>query len=348
MWSEPQSRGRLNRPRLEWFVQSALQAETGEDIDIGRLYAGYRRCVDGAPLLYKASAQLSFLNRFADHYKELATGAGGSPIAVFGRRISNWDASPTHALALRIAASGLSESAQVEIFDSIESYLVRRAVCGLSRKNYNKVFAQQLKKMMVAGLEPQTFRESLAEATGDGSRWPRDEEFRQHWTTGRIYPGRLDAAKLRAIFHRLETVMRSEKTEESVPLALDSLDIDHILPQSWYTHWPLSDNSSASLEEFEAADQMRFVTSGLDPRMEEIVNRDSHVPRIGNLTMVHYGVNRSLQNYDFEAKRQAFFEHSHLQLNRALTNKNEWDETAIQERSEMLFEFAKAIWKGPV
>jgi hypothetical protein len=50
LWSEPQSRGRLNRPRLEWFVQTAVKAETGDEIDIGRLYAGYRRFVDGATI----------------------------------------------------------------------------------------------------------------------------------------------------------------------------------------------------------------------------------------------------------------------------------------------------------
>lgn len=46
LWSEQQKRGRLNRPRLEWFVQSAVQAQTGEEIDVGRLYAGYKRCVE--------------------------------------------------------------------------------------------------------------------------------------------------------------------------------------------------------------------------------------------------------------------------------------------------------------
>ena len=63
LWSEPQSRGRLNRPRLEWFVQTVLQAETAEEIDIGRLYAGYRRFVDDTPKLYSADAQLELLNK---------------------------------------------------------------------------------------------------------------------------------------------------------------------------------------------------------------------------------------------------------------------------------------------
>lgn len=345
LWSENQSRGRLNRPRLEWFVQSAVQAETSEEIDIGRLYVGYLKCVDGQPSLYSAAAQLSFLNRYAEHYKNLVMGTGSSPIAVFGRRIAVWDASPTHSLALKVAASNLDKDGQKEIFDCIESYLVRRAVCGLSRKNYNKVFSQQLKKWMNSNPDPKLFREFLAEATGDGSRWPRDEEFKQHWLNDSIYPGRLDAAKLRAIFHRLETVMRSEKTEESVVLSLDSLDIDHIMPQSWYAYWSLMDGTLVSNDEILSADNLRFSTIDLDERMLAIINRQSHVPQIGNLTMLHYGVNRSLQNRAFEAKQQSFFEHSHLQLNRELTKHSKWDEESIQQRSEVLFDFAREIWR---
>lgn len=348
LWSENQSRGRLNRPRLEWFVQSAIQAETGEEIDIGRLYVGYRRCVDGQAALSTASAQLSFLNCYADHYKDLVTGVGDSPIAVFGRRVAVWDASPTHPLSLKVAASGLDLVGQQEIFDCIESYLVRRAVCGLTRKNYNKVFAQQLKKLMIVDIDPKAFKSFLAEASGDGSRWPRDEEFLQSWLNASIYPGRLDAAKLRAIFHRLETAMRSEKTEESVPLSLDSLDIDHIMPQSWRAYWPLSDGTAVSSDEFLSADVLRFAPTELDDRMTAIVNRANHIPRIGNLTMVHYGVNRSSQNHGFESKRQAFFDHSHLQLNRALTKLDKWDEETIQKRAEILFGFAREIWRGPV
>lgn len=188
----------------------------------------------------------------------------------------------------------------------------------------------------------------MAEGNGDGSRWPSDEEFQQHWLNDAIFPGHLDAAKLRAMFHRLETVMRSEKTEESVPLSLDSLDVDHILPQSWYAYWPLGEGTKVSDEEANQAKVMQFVSTGLDARMESIVNRNRHVPRIGNLTIVHYGVNRSLLNHAFDEKRQAFFNHSHLQLNRALTKPEIWDESAIQERAKTLFAFAVNLWRGPV
>ena len=74
---------------------------------------------------------------------------------------------------------------------------------------------------------------------------------------------------------------------------------------------------------------MRFETGVLDSRIKEIINRNNHVSRIGNLTMVHYGTNSSLQNRGFETKKSQFFIHSHLQLNRALTKISYWDQEAI-------------------
>ncbi|MBU4281380.1 MAG: DUF262 domain-containing HNH endonuclease family protein [Gammaproteobacteria bacterium] len=348
LWSEAQSRGRLNRPRLEWFVQTAVQAQTGDEIDVGRLYAGYRRFVDGTVGLHGAGSQLEMLNRYGEHYKALVTGAGNAPIAAFGRSVAVWDASPTHALALRVAASSLSQIEQQEIFGCIESYLVRRAVCGLSRKNYNKVFAQQLRRLIESDLNAASFRKALTALTGDASRWPGDEEFRRQWLDGGTYPGRLDAPKLRTVFHRLETEIRTEKTEEPIPLALDSLDIDHILPQSWYTYWTLADGTKVSIDEAQAAAPLRYLTEGVDAKTQSILKRLDAVPRIGNLTLVHYGVNRALQNHGFEAKRRALFEHSNLQLNRGLMQCTAWDESAIEVRGEELLKAALRIWPGPV
>lgn len=348
LWSEQQSRGRLNRPRLEWFVQTVMQAQTGEEIDIGRLYAGYRRFVDSAPGLGTAGAQLAMLNRYGEHYKALVKGGGESAIAVFGRRIAVWDASATHALAVRVAASSLPNEEQQLIFGYIESYLVRRAVGGLSKKNYNKVFAQQLKKLIDGDLNAVSFRNALSSLTGEASRWPTDEEFRRQWIDGAAYPGRLDAAKLRAVFHRLEIALRSEKSEERVPLDLGALDIDHILPQSWYAHWPLEEDVVVSHDEARAAEAMRYIGEKLDLKTEAILRREDAVPCIGNLTLVHYGVNRSLQNHAFNSKRQALFDHSNLHLNRQLMQHTAWDESAITARGELLAESALLIWPGPL
>jgi hypothetical protein len=141
--------------------------------------------------------------------------------------------------------------------------------------------------------------------------------------------------------------MRSEKSEEPVPLAMDALDIDHMLPQSWYAYWPLPDGTSVSYQEAQAAALLQFSVMPKDDRTTAILAREQHVPRMGNLTLAQYGVNRGLQNHGFVEKQKAFFDHSHLQLNRAFTKGNSWDEAAMQARGEMLFEFARAIWVAP-
>ena len=347
LWAELQSRGRLNRPRLEWFVQSAVQAQTGDDIDIGRLYAGYRRFVDSTPMLYSANAQLAMLNRYGEHYKALVKGVGGTPVATFGRRIAVWDASATHALAIKIAASDLSIVEQQAIFSYIESYLVRRAVCGLSKKNYNKVFSQQLRKLSDGELTAESFRQGLASFSGEASRWPTDEEFCVQWLEGDAYPGRLDAGKLRAVFHRLETAMRSEFSEEKVPLEMDVLDIDHVLPQSWYKYWPLQDGSYIAAEDAMSAVALGSFHETVDPVLAPVVAREKSLKCLGNLTLIHYGINRSLQNHQFEKKREAFFQNSNLQINRQLMQKTSWTEVDILARGRQLSQLAVEIWPGP-
>lgn len=347
IWAEEQSRGRLNAPRLEWFVLAAVQAQTGEELDIGRLYAGYKRFVDATPGLRKADEQLAMLNNYAEHYKCLVTGSGDGPIARYGRLCAGWDASPTHALALRIAASELDESAQDEIFMCMVSYLVRRAVCGLSRKNYNRVFAQQLKRLDDSSLTPSSFRADLSSMEGSASRWPTDREFKNEWVTGEMYLSRLDPAKLRSVFHALETEMRTEKSEEPIPLAFTALDIDHIMPQSWHAHWPIAGDVKVTVGDMELAKAMRFASDSIDSKSAAILARISAVPRMGNLTLVHYGVNRSYQNQTFATKREQLFEHSNLHLNRDLMKLDRWDEESIVKRGEMLFEHGVRIWPGP-
>jgi len=44
-WNEEQRRGRLRKPRIEWFIHACLQVELREEVDLGRLYFEYRRYV---------------------------------------------------------------------------------------------------------------------------------------------------------------------------------------------------------------------------------------------------------------------------------------------------------------
>ena len=345
-WMEDQRRGRLKRPRLEWFVQTSLQAELGEEIDVGRLYVGYRTFAVGRQNVLTAEDQLRVLNLYSEHYRQLITGIGDSPIAQFGNRISVWDASTTHALALLIAKSNCAAEEQRSMFDDIVSYFVRRAVCGLTSKNYNKVFVQQLKQLAAGSLTVDTLRSSLGKLDGDTSRWPRDEEFRKSWLEAEIYPGRLDASQVKSILVELEEEMRSAKTEEPIVLAIENLDIDHIMPTSWFEYWPLANGTQAKQSEAQESFQASFSDQPL-PGLAAIRRREMAKSHLGNLTLLHYGINRRLQHHGFSKKRESLFANSNLQLNRELMMMPAWNEDEIDRRGRVTFEAAKQIWHGP-
>jgi hypothetical protein len=81
-------------------------------------------------------------------------------------------------------------------------------------------------------------------------------------------------------------------------------------------------------------------------RDKAIIRREDLKATIGNLTLVHYGVNRSLQNGPFEKKREAFFAESNLHLNRPLMRLQSWGEPSIEQRGRDLFEVGRKIWGG--
>jgi hypothetical protein len=345
-WTDGQRRGRLVRPRIEWFVQTALQAELADSVEIGRLYTDYRRYGLGQRVAVKAEEQLRMLTRHADGYHQLVRGSGDDPIARFGKRLAAWDASPTHALALRVASSGLPPGEQVLIYDDIVSFIVRRAMCGLTPKNYNNVFLQLLKRTSSDGLTAAAFHAALSESNRAASRWPNDDEFRRAWLLDSAHDRLGDAGKLRMVFGELENALRSARSEEPFVPDVGTLDVDHILPDKWYVHWPLNDETISAQE----ASNASFTTIGMErpgPRIEAINRRERLKATIGNLTLVHYGINRSLQNGPFADKRARLFAESNLHLNRTLMLAESWDEAAIEKRGNELFESARVIWRCP-
>lgn len=75
-WSQAQRRGRLLRPRLEWFIQTTLQAVSADEVEIGRLYASYRAFANKGGKPISAELQLRLLDRHAEKYRQLVTGIG--------------------------------------------------------------------------------------------------------------------------------------------------------------------------------------------------------------------------------------------------------------------------------
>lgn len=104
----------------------------------------------GGSMPVPAERQLQLLTSYAEYYTQFTSGAGEFPIAQFGKRMAGWDAAPKHAF----------------VYDDIISYLVRRAICGLTPKNYNNVFLQLLKRFNDGDATAVAFRAALVGLDG--------------------------------------------------------------------------------------------------------------------------------------------------------------------------------------
>lgn len=347
-WAAEQRRGRLKKPRLEWLIHASLQAELYEEIDLARLYFEYRRFANSGTPPLTAEKQLATLTEYAKHYKELIGGTGSSPVAKFGRRIAPYDITTLHPLALMIAAASIPEEAKSEMYTDLMSYVVRRAICGLTSKNYNYVFMATLRQLQSSGVTPSSLRAILGSLAGEASRWPQDNEFKSACLTAPLYFGRLDTPKIRAVLTELESQLRtSVRSEEPVTPDLSQLDVDHVMPRSWFTYWPLADGSSATSHEASEVEMLVLTGQVQTSRHKAIADRQAAIPTLGNLTLLNLSVNREAQNFAFANKRDLLIANTSLRLNIPLISTNSWDEPAISRRGEALAEAALRIWPGP-
>ncbi|MCP5299409.1 MAG: DUF262 domain-containing protein [Chromatiaceae bacterium] len=346
-WNEVQRRGRMSKPRVEWFVHSFLQAIMQEDVDLGRLYFEYRRFVFSDVMPRKASNQLTLLARYSELYKKMMDRRGAEPISALGRRIAPFEVTTLHPLALFIGASEIGDDEKASMYELLVSYIVRRQICGLTPKNYNNVFSSLLKGLSKSAVSPSALRELLGSLAGEASRWPRDEEFRNACETVTLFPGRLDSSRMRAVLSELEFSLReSSRTEDPLWAEMGHLDVEHVLPQSWYAHWPLPDGDMAEKKELSSIGLKQLLGTELNEREKAIIEREEKLKTLGNLTLLNLSVNREAQNKEFSIKKRLLLENTNLRLNIPLLAKNEWNEMGIKERGKLLAIAALSTWPG--
>jgi len=170
----------------------------------------------------------------------------------------------------------------------------------------------------------------LAGQTADSRLWPSNESVAKAMLEMPLYR-LLTRARLRMVLESLEDASRSDKAEEAHALR-GRLTIEHVLPQTWKTHWALE--------------------VGDDPEeyLRRVARRDNLKHTIGNLTLVTNKLNPALSNGAWESKAEGLLEHSTLQLNSDLLKRysgREFAESQILERGRTLADLACTVWMAP-
>ncbi len=320
-WRKEVRQGRLNRPRLDLFLQHYLTLVTDEEAVATQLFSIFKEYVgkSGEP----ASTHLARLREYADVYRSFETFPADSLEGTFFYRLEQLDTTTVYPLLLEVVKRNNQPQHKAElpqIFRDLESFLVRRTVCELTPKNYNRFFAEVVKKLKEHGdFSSAAIRRILLEQTSETSRFPDDAEFQRAWTNIAAYK-RLVRKRLRMILEALDSAMRTDKSEKVT--YGEKLTIEHLMPQDWQAHWPLPADVTAE-------------------------QRNLLVQTMGNLTLLTKKLNPAVSNSAWAIKRPQIHLHSLLQMNKPLYDVEDWTEEVIKHRTQQLFEVAVKVWQRP-
>lgn len=331
-WRQEVRQGRLKRARLDLFLGHYLIMNVGEDVSIPHLFSIFRDFVEKKPNGKSAATHMELFRSYADVYRSFDECPSGSREELFFCRLRQMDTTTIYPLLLEIFKrhrSGLPRENLETILVDLESFLVRRAVCELTPKNYNRLFADMTEQLRGKDdFSPSAVRAFLLAQTAETARWPEDEEFKASWLTVNFHR-RLRATKTRMILEAIEAALYTDKTER-VQIQ-GGLTIEHLLPRGWQEQeWRLQLKNDTP-EEREKATRLR--------------NEMLH--KVGNLTLLTWKLNPAISNGPWAKKRTEILKHSALNLNRVFQDVEAWNEQLIQRRSEELFEYAIRIWPHP-
>ncbi|GAA7682500.1 DUF262 and DUF1524 domain-containing protein [Helicobacter pylori] len=205
----------------------------------------------------------------------------------------------------------LSKADFIPIIALIESYICRRAVCGLGTNSLNKVFPSFTKH-----IQKDEYFKSLKAHFGsltEKQRFPKNDEFKNLFITIDFYHFK----KNEYFFERLENFDRKERvyTHEYTK--------EHIMPQKLTEEWE----------------------KDLGENFKEI--HDKYLHTIGNLTLTGY--NHEYSNKSFQEKQgmEKGFKDSPLRLNQGLRDLESFGEEEIKKRANDLADLALKIWTYP-
>lgn len=197
----------------------------------------------------------------------------------------------------------------IKIVRIIESYIFRRAICGIPTNALNKIFPPLINNIVE---EKEGYIERINSHLLN-HKFPNNEEFKGNLMRKDIFIS-LSPARRKYLLDRLENHDRKEDPREY------DYSIEHIMPRTLNQKWKIDLGNDY-----------------------EIIH-DKYLHSIGNITLSGY--NSEYSNRSFIEKRDMIdgFKESPLRLNNGLGEIDSWNEEAIKDRAEKLSNMALTVW----
>lgn len=321
-WQREITIGRTKRSALDLFFTHFLTMQLQHEVLSPVLFTEFRSyLVNSGP--EKLEETMREIDRYAAIYDRITECDGESDRETrFLERLAAMDSSTVTPFILYLFGAH-DVTTRAPALDAIESWFVRRMLCRLTTKNYNRFLLSMLTKLTETTDPGTAVTDLILGQDAVTSFWPTDDDIRGICLTQPLYQ-QLTQKRLRIVLEGCDS--QSENGYGEAMRISGPLPIEHLMPQKWETHWPI-------------------LTDSTELREAETARRERLVHTIGNLALVTTKLNSKLSNSSWQTKRAAILSHSALALNRSLSA--EWGPDEILDRSSQLADAICREWARP-
>ncbi len=191
----------------------------------------------------------------------------------------------------------------LQIIDIVETYVFRRAICGIPTNSLNKTFANFMKKINIDDIANSIKAHFVL--FDSYQRFPKDTEFLQSFIDKDIY----------SLRNRNYLLDKLENHDRKEIVNISDYTIEHIMPQN--------------------KNMPDIWRQELGDNYDEIHKRYLHT--IGNLTLTGYNSELSDKSFSDKMTMDGGFENSPISLNKSVVQigkeGKKWDKSAIKKRT---------------
>lgn len=337
-WDKEITTGRLKRTFIDLFFFSYLQIKiqdkslslkTEEKLEFSKvedLFESYKAFIKN----YFNGNKQSILSEIKEYalifrknfdydiiHQELTQQSGVERINAI---IFGLDTSTLIPYILYILKNVKNENDRNELFDFIETYIVRRMVTHSNTKNYNQLFTDRLINHEI--LSKKQFLEYLSGQTDTVNFLPTDKEFEDGFNKSCLVN-----KQSAGILYLLESKIRNKKMHSTQLLGMNKYSLEHLMPKKWENNWNHPSNQ------------------------EDKIYRNRKLLTLGNLTIITQSLNSTIRDSNWITKKEGKGDKNGLNtyatgletLNSFL-RLDKWDEETIENRAKFLYQNATNIW----
>lgn len=296
--------------RLEEFFRYYLAARTCTMLSRKDIYEGFKEYWNG--LSAGTEERLQEINTYASVYQMIyegpAEGVLEKALADFRLTASRIPAPFLMEIGRMHLAGEVSGSTFARIVRLTDSYLTRRALCGMDNSSLGRYFPVLLRSVLRAWRRNRSDLCAIVTTNlisynrGKANAMPTDDMLRTRLKEVNAYSLMI----LRPVLDRIEHDGATARVDTS------RLNIEHIMPQHPNAYW-LKHSGAGN------ADEYAFYAN-----------------LIGNLTLCSEYDNTRMGNEDFAFKKKILSETLHIRMNTEILKKNSWDRSAILKRCEKM------------